>query len=487
MPASEREDESWSVIAHLSSSCNSTTSSSNSDSSSAGSEEEADEAEQASDQAGLGVSGIEGKTSNSEEFSFQRVGLSQKNLLINSTISQDHTGGLDQGQDALLILLAGKKGQALKILNLTNKKGLNAEEKLNWTMEKWRSDYSQEPGQRNLNATSRRWPPPPPPLRHVGLPRDRYVRTDTSPVGRPQRSLPKSANKRESGEPLVSRRKYRNAQRTSSISKLEGSTSVSSSSSSDSERESSDSEHERVMRRRQKPSWLSHARVKDRSTEPALIEHTTEYLEQDKYLEQALNATDEELREAERAISNLTSEEKSNMANSELDPITYYFRYLKNQIKPPHVIEQATRSRVTQTSINPKVNSLENPGGGKISLEESDEAVLSKKLEEDRSLPTLQEQSNTFEASTGRDPTLETIESSSLLRGNDNLQAAQHICVGGSGFIKDRNHVFETSTEASSYPEVESSSMLTLDVMLKQNRYAKLIVSPQQMPLYRHA
>ncbi|CAG8984025.1 hypothetical protein HYALB_00002965 [Hymenoscyphus albidus] len=368
------------------------------DYSSAGDFEEAEEARQAEENAVSGTSKVEEKNPNPEESSFQKLGSSQEiKLLINSTISQDHTGGLDQSEDAVLVALAQKlsKPQAISFGSPSQNEEQGTEEKSAWMMEDFKGANSRKLGRRDLDAMSRRPRESSPdwgghPMRDLSqvmaervverttrrptyqAPRVSYGDTGRSPRVRYSPVL------QSSSPPMPSAGKQR---------PLDPFDRIDAYSEGDSAAWIPEYELKEAMAERQKPPLLSHTTVEDEFEKPALRE------EMNKYLEQALKATDEELRKAQRALSNMTSEENSNMAESELDPITYYFACLKDKAQPSQGIEHAVKSRITQPSIDKKSENLENPGKGKCPSEASDEAVFSK-LEDLRSLLTPEEQLN---------------------------------------------------------------------------------------------
>ncbi|CAG8962268.1 hypothetical protein HYFRA_00005323 [Hymenoscyphus fraxineus] len=494
MSADERKQIPWDLIAHAGFDPNASVGS-NSDSSSAGDREEAEEARKAEENTVLGASKVAEKTLNPEGSLFQKLGFSQKiKLLINSTISQDHTGGLDQSQDALLVSLAQRllKLQAISFLNPSQRKEQDTEEKSAWTMEDLNGANFRKLFQENLNTMSRRsresppdWFGPPPstvvtesvveratrrPIYQA--PPVSYGDTGRHPAGRYSPGLPIPL------PPMLPARDADGASERSGpfYDDLSGS--------------ESDYEVGRAMAGRQKPPLLNHATLEDEFEEPALTE------EMNKYLEQALKATDEELRKAQRASSNMTSQEKSNMAESELDPITYYFACLKNKAQPSQGIEYAVKSSIIHTPKESRARStptprlplqlrmctyaclftppflhpqylvwkvtgtckhdpenLENPGKGKFPSEVSDEAVFSKKLEDLRSLLTPEEQLKILEAALGRSSISESVGPSSPLCGKDDLQVAQHSWIGTFGPSTTQPRSLSASTKASSYPE----------------------------------
>ena len=78
------------------------------------------------------------------------------------------------------------------------------------------------------------------------------------------------------------------------------------------------------------------------------------------------------------------------MALSELDPITHYFACFNN--KAVEERDSPFKPKTTRTLLDEKAERLQNPGTEKHTTEESNEALLSKNLEDLRSLLTPEEE-----------------------------------------------------------------------------------------------
>jgi hypothetical protein len=207
----------------------------------------------------------------------------------------------------------------------------------------------------------------------------------------------------------------------------------------------------RDIRTRRGPSPLQDEALESDSNEPSHEENASEYLQQ------ALEATDIDLRDAQNVLSSLTAEEEDRMISSELDPISYYFAHLKsrhsgetNSADQP----EAGRLPLEETIKQPR---LENPT--KVTQHET---TLSQKLNNMRSLISPEEELQILEESLKERLESESIRTSRHSHKIDTLQddqSSQREEFGSSinsaiEFVKRH----KASTPASSYTEVTHHS-----------------------------
>lgn len=200
-----------------------------------------------------------------------------------------------------------------------------------------------------------------------------------------------------------------------------------------------------------------------------------------KYLEQALKATDGDLRDAQKALSNMTAEEQAKMALSELDPITYYFACIKTQ--PPEECDPPFQSQSSRTVLEEKAERLQNPGMGEHTTEASKEAFLSKKLKDLRSRLTPEEELKILEESLKKDFRSESVKPSNHCHVKDGLQGEQRSWTEKFGPSRspagECSNPLTASTTASPQPEVSlHSPAVKLEYLLMLNRVTKLITAP---------
>lgn len=94
------------------------------------------------------------------------------------------------------------------------------------------------------------------------------------------------------------------------------------------------------------------------------------------FQEQALSATDADLRDMQKVFANLSTNDRAKLAASELDPVTYYFTHLKDRSGGNGMVFSPTPS-IRERLEAP--NNAEEPQRGKH-LEESKEKAVSEKL-----------------------------------------------------------------------------------------------------------
>lgn len=101
------------------------------------------------------------------------------------------------------------------------------------------------------------------------------------------------------------------------------------------------------------------------------------------FQDQALSATDDDLNDMQNILKNLTADEQCQMNASELDPIAYYFAYLKSRAK----VEQRITSELDGkegSSDDKDGSSMENstqlPNEGSVQVPETKEMTVSERL-----------------------------------------------------------------------------------------------------------